>query len=68
MPTRAGLISGLFMGIARGAGVIADPFGLTATRATSSVIILLATVLFALVGYPLEKDGAVPRADTFQPI
>ncbi|MDD4255703.1 MAG: hypothetical protein PHP59_10060 [Methanofollis sp.] len=55
------------MGIAMGAGgiggsisgVIADHFGLTATLATLPVIFLLATALFAVVGYPPEKDGAV---------
>ncbi len=40
-------------------GVIADHFGLTATLATFPVIVLLATVLFALVGYPSKKNGAV---------
>ncbi|WP_298669361.1 hypothetical protein [uncultured Methanofollis sp.] len=55
------------MGITMGAGgiggsisgVIADHFGLTATLATFPVIVLLATVLFALVGYPSKKNGAV---------
>lgn len=64
VPTQIGLISGLFMGIAMGAGgiggsisgVIADHFGLTATLATFPVLVLLATVLFARVRYPPEKD------------
>lgn len=67
VPTQIGLISGLFMGIAMDAGgiggsissVIADHFGLTATLATFPVIVLLATVMFALVGQPSKKDGAV---------
>jgi FSR family fosmidomycin resistance protein-like MFS transporter len=65
MPTQIGLISGLFMGIAMGAGgiggsvsgVIADHFCLTTTLATFPVIVLLAAVLFARVGYPSKKDG-----------
>lgn len=64
VPTRIGLISGLFMGIAMGAGgigvsisgIIADHYGLTATLATFPVIVLFATLLFAVVRYPPEDD------------
>jgi len=60
MPSRIGLISGLFMGIAMGAGgigvsvsgVIADHFGLTATLSVFPALILVTTLLFAVVGYP----------------
>jgi FSR family fosmidomycin resistance protein-like MFS transporter len=60
MPSKIGLISGLFMGIAMGAGgvgvsvssAIADHFGLTATLAVFPVLILIAALLFAAVGYP----------------
>ena len=60
MPSRIGLISGLFMGIAMGAGgfgvsvsgVIADHFGLTATLSVFPALILAAALLFAVVGYP----------------
>jgi FSR family fosmidomycin resistance protein-like MFS transporter len=60
MPNKIGLISGLFMGIAMGAGglgvsvssAIADQFGLTATLSVFPVLILLAALLFSAVGYP----------------
>ncbi len=60
MPSRIGLISGLFMGIAMGAGgigvsvsgAIADHFGLEATLSVFPVLILIAALLFAVVGYP----------------
>ena len=60
VPTQIGFISGLFMGVAMGAGgigvsisgIIADHAGLTATLATFPVLVLLAAVLFALVEYP----------------
>ncbi len=60
MPSRIGLISGLFMGIAMGAGgigvsvsgVIAAHFGLTATLSVFPALILVTTLLFAVVGYP----------------
>jgi len=60
MPTRIGFISGLFMGIAMGAGgigvsvsgVIADHIGLVATLAFFPVLVLVAGLLFALVQYP----------------
>jgi len=63
VPTQIGFISGLFMGIAMGAGgigvsisgIIADHFGLTATLATFPVIVLLAMILFSMVGYPPEN-------------
>jgi FSR family fosmidomycin resistance protein-like MFS transporter len=59
MPSKIGLISGLFMGIAMGAGglgvsvsgAIADHFGLTATLSVFPVLILVAALLFAAVGY-----------------
>ncbi len=59
MPSRIGLISGLFMGIAMGAGglgvsvsgAIADQFGLTATLSIFPVLIFVAALLFAAVGY-----------------
>jgi FSR family fosmidomycin resistance protein-like MFS transporter len=59
MPSRIGLISGLFMGIAMGAGglgvsvsgAIADQFGLTATLSLFPVLIFVAALLFAVVGY-----------------
>ena len=59
MPSRIGLISGLFMGIAMGAGglgvsvsgAIADQFGLTATLSLFPVLIFVAALLFAAVGY-----------------
>ena len=59
MPSRIGLISGLFMGIAMGAGglgvsvsgAIADKFGLTATLSIFPVLIFVAALLFAAVGY-----------------
>ena len=60
MPSKIGLISGLFMGIAMGAGglgvsvssAIADQFGLTATLSVFPFLILLAALLFSAVGYP----------------
>lgn len=60
MPSRIGLISGLFMGIAMGAGglgvsisgAIADHFGLTATLSIFPALILAAALLFLAVGYP----------------
>jgi len=60
MPSKIGLISGLFMGIAMGAGglgvsvssAIADQFGLTATLSVFPLLILMAALLFAAVGYP----------------
>lgn len=60
VPTRIGLISGLFLGIAMGAGgigvsvsgIIADHFGLWQTLATFPVILFAAALLFAVVGYP----------------
>lgn len=67
VPTQIGFISGLFMGIAMGAGgigvsvsgVIADHFGLTATLAFFPVLVLAAAVLFALVRY---RPGDAGRA------
>lgn len=64
VPTQIGLISGLFMGIAMGAGgigvsisgIIADRFGLFAALATFPVLILVSAVLFLMVAYPPEKD------------
>lgn len=64
VPTQIGLISGLFMGIAMGAGgigvsisgIIADRFGLCAALATFPVLVLVAAVLFLMVAYPPEKD------------
>jgi len=63
VPTQIGMISGLFLGIAMGAGgigvslsgAIADQIGLAATLATFPVIILAAALLFVMVGYP-RKD------------
>lgn len=63
MPTRIGLISGLFMGIAMGAGgvgvsisgVIADHIGLVATLALFPVLVLAAALLFAGVSYPQKE-------------
>jgi MFS transporter, FSR family, fosmidomycin resistance protein len=68
VPTQIGLISGLFMGIAMGAGgigvsisgMVADHFGLTATLDTFPVIVLAAALLFLMVAYPPEeKQGRV---------
>jgi FSR family fosmidomycin resistance protein-like MFS transporter len=64
VPTQIGLISGLFLGIAMGAGgvgvsvsgVIADHFGLWQTLAMFPVILAAAAISFALVGYP-RKTG-----------
>jgi FSR family fosmidomycin resistance protein-like MFS transporter len=60
VPTQVGLISGLFLGIAMGAGgigvsvsgIIADHIGLGATLATFPVIILASAVLFVMVRSP----------------
>jgi len=65
MPTRIGFISGLFMGIAMGAGgigvsvssAIADHIGLVATLAFFPVLVLVAGLLFALVQYPRKVPG-----------
>lgn len=70
VPTQIGLISGLFMGIAMGAGgigvsisgVIADHFGLSATLATFPVIVLVAALLFQMVAYPPGKEQSTDRA------
>ena len=67
MPTRIGLISGLFMGIAVGAGgigvsvsgIVADNFGLFAALASFPVIVLAAGLLFMMVAYPREGREAV---------
>jgi FSR family fosmidomycin resistance protein-like MFS transporter len=58
IPNRIGLISGLFMGIAMGAGglgvsvsgAIADHFGLTAALSVFPALILAAALLFLAVG------------------
>ncbi|WP_421908750.1 MFS transporter [Methanolacinia petrolearia] len=63
VPTQIGLISGMFMGIAMGAGgigvsvsgIIADHFGLTTALATFPVIVFFAAVMFVLVRYSPEK-------------
>ncbi|WP_292368108.1 MFS transporter [Methanoregula sp. UBA64] len=65
MPTRIGFVSGLFMGIAMGAGgvgvsvssVIADHIGLVATLAFFPVLVLAAALLFAVVQYPRKTPG-----------
>jgi len=65
VPSQMGFISGLFMGIAMGAGgigvsisgMVADHFGLTATLASFPIIVLLAALLFATVRYPPEHTG-----------
>ncbi|MFA7694614.1 MAG: MFS transporter [Methanoregula sp.] len=62
VPTRIGLISGLFMGIAMGAGgvgvsvsgVIADHAGLVATLSLFPVLILISALFFAMVRYPTK--------------
>jgi FSR family fosmidomycin resistance protein-like MFS transporter len=64
VPTQIGLISGLFMGIAMGAGgigvsisgIVADHFGLSATLDTFPVIVLAAALLFLMVAYPSEDN------------
>ena len=63
IPSQIGLISGLFLGIAMGAGgigvsisgVIADKVGLEATLAFFPVILLVATILFLMVKNPAVK-------------
>jgi len=65
VPTQIGFISGLFMGVAMGAGgigvsvsgIIADHFGLTATLAIFPLLILISAVLFALVRYRTGDAG-----------
>lgn len=60
VPSQIGTISGLFMGIAMGAGglgvsvsgAVADHFGLTATLTLFPVILLVAAVLFLMVRDP----------------
>ena len=60
IPSQVGLISGLFLGIAMGAGglgvsvsgAIADKIGLTATLSVFPVIILVAGILFMMVKNP----------------
>jgi MFS transporter, FSR family, fosmidomycin resistance protein len=60
MPSRVGLISGLFLGVAMGAGgigvsisgIIADHAGLPATLAIFPIITLLAALVFLLVKTP----------------
>jgi FSR family fosmidomycin resistance protein-like MFS transporter len=63
VPTRIGLISGLFMGIAMGAGgigvsisgLIADHAGLVASLALFPVLLLGAALVFVMVGYPVKE-------------
>ena len=63
VPTQIGLISGMFMGIAMGAGgigvsvsgIIADHFGLATALATFPVIVFFAAIMFVLVKYSPEK-------------
>lgn len=63
VPSQIGLISGLFLGIAMGAGgigvsisgVIADQIGLVQTLSTFPVILLVAAILFSLVRVPPGK-------------
>ena len=69
VPTQIGMISGLFLGIAMGAGgigvsisgAVADHFGLKAALSSFPVIILLAAVLFLLVRYSPEKTQPAVR-------
>ena len=69
VPTQIGLISGLFMGIAMGAGgigvsisgIVADRFGLAATLATFPIIVLAAALLFLMVSYPPKEDQGKDR-------
>ncbi|ACL17716.1 MFS transporter [Methanosphaerula palustris] len=64
IPSQIGMISGLFMGIAMGAGglgvsvsgAVADHLGLTATLTLFPVIILIAAILFLLVRVPRKAD------------
>ena len=64
VPTQIGLISGLFMGIAMGAGgigvsisgIAADHFGLFATLAMFPVMVLAAALLFLMVAYPPQEN------------
>lgn len=63
IPSQVGLISGLFLGIAMGAGgigvsvsgYVADQIGLMNTLATFPIIILMAGILFLLVRSPKLK-------------
>jgi len=67
MPSQVGLISGLFLGIAMGAGgigvsvsgVIADQIGLSATLAIFPVILLVAGLLFLTVRTPETKISKI---------
>jgi len=62
MPSQVGLISGLFLGVAMGAGgigvsvsgIIADQVGLHATLAMFPVITLVAAGIFILVKNPVK--------------
>jgi FSR family fosmidomycin resistance protein-like MFS transporter len=64
IPSQIGMISGLFMGIAMGAGglgvsvsgAVADHLGLTATLTLFPVIILIAAILFLIVRVPRGVD------------
>jgi len=70
VPTQIGLISGLFMGIAMGAGgigvsisgIVADHCGLSATLATFPIIVLVAALLFMMVAYPQKENQERDRA------
>ena len=70
VPTQIGLISGLFMGIAMGAGgigvsisgIVADHCGLSATLATFPIIVLVAALLFMMVAYPQKENQGRDRA------
>jgi FSR family fosmidomycin resistance protein-like MFS transporter len=67
MPSQVGLISGLFLGIAMGAGgigvsvsgIIADQMGLTATLLLFPIILLLAGILFLLVKTPKIRSQKI---------
>lgn len=62
IPSRVGLISGLFLGIAMGAGgvgvsvsgVLADMYGLYTSLELFPVILVIATILFILVKKPVH--------------